>query len=313
MGPMPRSQIRKSPPGSRSPLPPLVANFVRSLRLERGISLHTQAAYQRDLTLLGEALSPKPLTDASAADLLDFLASCQARGESRRTRLRRGAAIRSFFRHLCQAGILSKNPASLLVSPRPAKSLPKALKSAETERLLQVAEPKPSRPEELRASLALELLYGCGLRAQELSGLRLEDIDLDSGFVRVVGKGNKERRVPLGTPIRQALESYLKDARPGWVRPTSGRHVLLSTRGRPFSRQSIWKLVKSAALAADLDPRVSPHTLRHSFATDLLRGGADLRSVQEMLGHASIDTTQIYTGLAQDHLRGSHRRHHPRA
>ncbi len=313
MSPMPRSQIRKTPPGSRSPLPPLVANFVRSLRLERGISLHTQAAYQRDLTLLSEALFPKSLDVATPADLLEFLAKCQTRGESRRTRLRRGAAIRSFYRHLCQAGIITKNPASLLVSPRPTKSLPKALKTAETDRLLRSAGPETRGPEALRASLALELLYGCGLRAQELSGLAIEDIDLESGFVRVVGKGDKERRVPLGAPIRQALKAYLKDARPGWVRPTSGRHVLLSTRGRPFSRQSIWKLVKSAALAADLDPRVSPHTLRHSFATDLLRGGADLRSVQEMLGHASIDTTQIYTGLAQDHLRGSHRRHHPRA
>jgi integrase/recombinase XerD len=281
---------------------------------ERGLARRTVEAYARDLAGFARFLLGRGVRRAEAlgtADVRRYLAGLAERGLSPRTQARALAAVRSFCRWLVGEGRLADDPAHRLAVRRPPSRLPRTLGTAEVGTLL--ADPAEARPRGLRDRALLELLYACGLRVSEATALRGPQVNLEAGFVTVVGKGGKERVVPLGRPARQALETYLRHERPALLGGRTSPYVFLGPTGRPLTRQAVWKLVRKRALAAGLGRRVSPHTLRHTFATHLLGGGADLRIVQTLLGHADIGTTQVYTHVAPHRLRAVHRRHHPRA
>jgi len=284
---------------------------LRALRLEQGLAERTVESYRRDLKQFAEFLGQGgvALEDATPEDIRAFLAGGVWRAS---TRARKAAAIRSFFRGRVLAGLAASDPTRSLASPRPDPGLPSALTVAEVERLL--AGPK-TNPGGLRDRALLEVLYGAGLRASEVLGLRLQDIDMDVGFVRTLGKGDKERVVPLGRKAIEALRAYNDRGRPflGGAGTLKAPELFLNTRGRRLSRQGLHLIIKGYAAAAGLSSDVSAHTLRHSFATHLLEGGADLRAVQEMLGHADLSTTQIYTHVTTAHLQKIYRSAHPRA
>jgi integrase/recombinase XerD len=233
------------------------------------------------------------------------------RGLSARSRARALAAVRGFLRFLVREGHLSSDPAAELGVRRPPGALPRVLGEREAERLVTQVVPAARRP--LRDRALLELLYACGLRVSELVMLRGSQVNLEAGFLTVLGKGGKERVIPLGRAARAAVLAYLETERPRLLRGRPSAFVFVGPGGRPLTRQAVWKLVRKRAAAAALDAGVSPHTLRHTFATHLLGGGADLRVVQALLGHADIGTTQVYTHVAPARLREVHRRFHPRA
>jgi integrase/recombinase XerD len=284
---------------------------MRALRLERGLSERTVDSYGRDLGQLARFLEEqgRTLATAGADDIREFLAQGSWKPA---TRARKTAAIRSFYEHAVLSGALSCDPARALPSPRPESELPKTLSVEQVERLL--AGPK-NDPGGLRDRALLETLYGAGLRASEILTLRSQDIDLDVGFVRTVGKGDIERVVPLGRKAVDAVRVYLQRGRPFMGPPGSLKapELFLNRRGRRLSRQGLHLIVKRYARHAGLPPEVSTHTLRHSFASHLLEGGADLRAVQEMLGHADLSTTQIYTHVTASHLQRVYKEAHPRA
>jgi len=287
--------------------------FLRESALERDLSPRTRAAYRRDLELLLQFsarrdTAPEHMT---TADLVAFLAARSRAGDRSVTRARRAAAVRSFYRWLRETGRVERNPALLLPAPAVAEHLPKALDRESVERLLTPL-PDDAGPLQLRDRALLEVLYGAGLRASEAAGMCLGDLDLDQALLRVIGKGRKERKVPLGGHGLRALGTWLQRGRPRLETAESTDRVFLSTRGRPLSRDGVYRAVKRLVVLAGIDPSTSPHTLRHTFATHLVQNGADLRAVQEMLGHASINTTQVYTTLADEHLHAAHKRHHPR-
>lgn len=298
-----------SPPAHA--MPGLVAEFLTSLRLERGLAEHTVVSYRRDVLQLQEFLEARcrSLVEASAEDLRAFLAAGTWMPS---TRARKTAAIRGFYRYLSITGVLFSDPAAGLAAPRTGIGLPKALSIAQTERL--VTRP-PGTPLGLRDRALLEVLYGAGLRASEVLGLRLQDLDIEVGFVRVVGKGDKERVVPLGRQATQALMDYLRRGRPQLGRSGVAKvpRVFLNAHGRPLSRQGLHLIITRYAREAGLAGGVSAHTLRHTFATHLVEGGADLRAVQEMLGHADLGTTQVYTHVSRGHLHRVFEDAHPRA
>jgi integrase/recombinase XerD len=290
--------------------PALVAHL-RALRLENGLSKRTVDSYRRDLTQFAAFLAERgtTLTGASAEDVRSFLAAGVWKPS---TRARKTAAIRSFYQRGILAGLIQSDPTSHLPSQRLESRLPRALTIQEVERLL--AGPKAG-PRGLRDRALLETLYGAGLRASEALSLRLQDIDFDVGFVRTIGKGDKERVVPLGRKALEALRAYNERGRPFLGKPgmLKAPELFLNNRGRRLSRQGLHLLIKTYARQAGLPDDVSAHTLRHSFATHLLEGGADLRAVQEMLGHADLSTTQIYTHVTAAHLQEIYREAHPRA
>ncbi|HYC78576.1 MAG TPA: tyrosine recombinase [Planctomycetota bacterium] len=294
--------------------PSVVRMFLDDLRVERAASPHTLEAYARDLSLLFEFLARRGVREPEAArpkDLEAFQAELRLRGEAPRTVARRTGAVRSFFKYLVREGFLRGDPATLMSAPARARLLPRALGTDEARSLMET--PRGDAPSDLRDRAALELLYGAGLRASELCGLRLRDVSLSTGVVRVLGKGAKERAARLGAPGVAALREWLDRGRPKLRKPASPDYVFLGDRGARWSRFRLHARVKRRAREAGVDPSTSAHTLRHTFATHLVRGGADLRAVQELLGHASVDTTQIYTGLGVEHLRRAHARAHPRA
>jgi integrase/recombinase XerD len=231
----------------------------------------------------------------------DFSESSQAR---------KLAAIRMLFRHLVRQGQRPDDPAALLSGPKFRRKLPQTLSSGEMDRLL--AAPAGGDPYSVRDRAMLELFYSSGLRISELCGLTLQQVDLEHGFVRVFGKGAKERVVPLGGKARDAVQTYVVSARPRLVKSRTGSELFISERGKAISRKTLWVIVKNSAKRAGIEKPVKPHLLRHSFATHLLGGGADLRAIQEMLGHASIGTTQIYTSVESSRLLEQHAKHHPR-
>ena len=289
----------------------LIEAHLRGLRLERGLSEQTAAAYRRDLYQFADFIGAKgvSLLSASSEDVRSFLGSPEWRPS---TRARKAAAMRPFYKEALQSSIVSVDPTRGLAGVRLESTLPKVLSVAEVDRMLSL--PK-SDPRGLRDKAILETLYGAGLRASELLALRIQDVDFEVGFVRTVGKGDKERVVPLGRTALQALNLYIDRGRP--LLGTSGSlkapELFVSNRGRALTRQSLHLIIKRYAKDAGLLGPVSAHTLRHSFATHLLEGGADLRAVQEMLGHSDLSTTQIYTHVSSGHLQKIYRDAHPRA
>ena len=291
------------------------------LRVERGVSVHTLRAYRRDLGRYAEYLTARGVSDPAAVaerDISDFLAALRegdadhpplAASSAARTLV----AVRGFHKFLALEGDTQQNVAAAVQPPRPPARLPKAISIDEVERLLSAASTGDT-PAALRDRALLELLYGVGARVSEATGLDVDDVDLEQDLVRVFGKGGKERLIPLGQYAKEALIAYLVRARPVLVAGGKGTPALfVNQRGGRLSRQSVWNIIQACGQRADLDAHLSPHTLRHSFATHLLDGGADVRVVQELLGHASVTTTQIYTMVSATHLREVFAAAHPRA
>jgi integrase/recombinase XerD len=296
----------------------LTLDFLAYLELERGLSRNTLEAYRSDLQQLGEFLDRRGVGPLSVtnADLGAFVTELASGGEGRRpaapaTLQRKVACLRSFYRHLRREEILANDPTRDLRPPRPRNRLPKVLSRDEVNRLL--AQPRGDTPAALRDRALLETMYACGLRASEAISLQLSELDLEAGILLARGKGSKERIVPIGSKALETLRTYLESARARLVGLRDEPRVFVNLRGGPLSRQGLYKIVQRHARSAGLADRMSPHTLRHTFATHLLAGGCDLRSLQEMLGHADIATTQIYTHLSAERLRDVYFEAHPRA
>jgi len=297
----------------------LLGEFERHLRSERGRSEHTTRAYLGDLrsllTFLEDECGTTDLAAVRLRDLRAWLAAMGAAGAARTTIARRAATARTFLGWATRTGRIPADPSLRLVAPRRAARLPEVLKQADAAALLQVAgvASDDQDPLHLRDRAALELLYASGIRVGELVALDLDDVDLAGGVVRVLGKGAKERTVPFGAPAREALAAWLQLGRPQLVTGDSGRALLLGRRGRRADARQIRTALHALLRHVPDAPDMGPHGLRHSAATHLLEGGADLRMVQELLGHASLATTQIYTHVSVDRLKQSYRQAHPRA
>jgi integrase/recombinase XerD len=296
----------------------LVLDFLAYLEFERGLARNTLEAYRTDLLQFGRFLARRELSalDARPGDVADFLAELAA-GDADRppastaTIHRKTACLRSFYRHVRREGLLESDPTATLTPPRRSRKLPHVLTRGEIDRLL--SQPRGMEPAALRDRALLEVMYACGLRASEAIGLELTDVDLEDRVLRARGKGSKERVVPIGQPAVQALRAYLERGRPGLVKGAREDHVFVNFRGGALTRQGLYKIVRRHAVTAGLADRMSPHTLRHTFATHLLAGGCDLRSVQEMLGHADVSTTQLYTHLSRERIKEVYFKAHPRA
>ena len=287
--------------------------FLLHLRTERRLSPNTVESYGFDMRRFVSFLSSGGIGPAgfSRAHFLSFLSSLREEGLSARSVARHVSTVRSFFRYLVREGILPANPVSEARAPKTGRPLPRFLTPSEVELLL--AAPDRVTPEGMRDRAMLELLYASGLRASELVTLGMENVDGNAGFLRVIGKGGKERIVPVAPPALETLEEYIANWRPRFLKKKrAGGALFLSRQGRPVTRQTLWNRIGRWARAAGIRDSISPHTLRHSFAGHLLAGGADLRAVQAMLGHADIATTQIYTHVTAERLREIHRKHHPR-
>ena len=295
------------------PLDPLVERFWDHLRIARGLSRNTLLAYQRDVVTFQRYLHDQHVQAAHEVSpplLSSFLEQLHRSGLASSSRARMLAAVRSFFRFLKQEGVVTANPTVSLRSTARARRLPKTLSLEEVTRLLDL----PSRPlpEDHRDRAMVEVLYAAGLRVSELISLRIDQCNLDGGYLGITGKGDKQRVVPIGRPAVAELQAYVLHARPALLKQRSSRFVFVSRRGTPLTRQAFWKLLRARAQRAGIARIPSPHMLRHSFATHLLQGGADLRSVQAMLGHADISTTQIYTHVDAAQLKKVHTACFPR-
>jgi integrase/recombinase XerD len=296
----------------------LTLDFLAYLELERGLSRNTLEAYRSDLAQFGEFLQRRdtdPL-EVRGPDLSAFVTELATGGSGRRpaapaTLQRKVACLRSFYRHLRREQILAADPTTELRPPRQRARLPKVLSRDEIGRLLE--QPHGSSPAALRDRALLETMYACGLRASEAISLRLSELDTEAGILLARGKGSKERIVPIGSKALERLAAYLERGRPRLVGNADQPNVFVNLRGGALTRQGLYKIVQRHARSAGLGERMSPHTLRHTFATHLLAGGCDLRSLQEMLGHADIGTTQIYTHLSAERLRDVYFDAHPRA
>jgi integrase/recombinase XerD len=296
----------------------LTFDFLGHLELERGLSRNTLEAYRSDLQQFADFLARRELDPlkAKTTDLAAFISELATGAPDRpaaapATLQRKIACLRSFYRHLRREQLLDHDPAAELRAPRSRARLPKVLSRDEVTRLLD--QPRGTSPAALRDRALLETMYACGLRASEAIGLELSELDLEGGILRARGKGSKERIVPIGGKAIDALSVYLERGRPALVGIRPERRVFVNQRGGGLSRQGLYKIVGRHARSAGLERRMSPHTLRHTFATHLLSGGCDLRSLQEMLGHADIGTTQIYTHLSTERLRDVYFESHPRA
>jgi len=304
----------RSAPASPAGAPPEIAeiaDFAAYLSLECGLAKNTVEAYRRDLARFARFARERRVRFPAGVDrrtVLSFLEAERERGSAVRSRRRRLSSLRTFFRYLVVEGRTAKNPATGLELPRDWRRLPRTLGPEAVARLVDAAaDPEGRTPRRDRAIVAL--LHASGLRVGELCSLRLGDLRLSDGFLRCLGKGSKERLVPVGERAARAIAAYIEGERPA---DTRASELFLSVRGRPLTRETVARLLRRAALAAGLDPRTTPHTLRHSFATHLLEGGAGLREVQEMLGHADIRTTEIYTHVDRKRLKEAHAKFHPR-
>ena len=296
------------------PFPALLDEFLNTLSVERGVADNTVLAYSRDLRRYLGFLEEQGLSSpgqVSLSDLQAFLGRLRGSGLTPRSVARAISALRTFHRFLAGQGYVQRDPTSLLRAPRPPRSLPNVLSSDEVERLLGA--PDVSQARGLRDKAMLELLYATGLRVSELLSLPLTGVDPVIGFVRCMGKGGKERVVPVGSSAVRWIQEYLNRGRPALADTRDTPFLFVGRRGGRLTRQAFWKSIRTYAGRAGIHGRITPHTVRHSFATHLLEHGADLRSLQLMLGHADISTTQIYTHVSRARLREIHERYHPRS
>ena len=297
-----------------------IKGFLNYLTIEKGFSENTRVAYQNDLTQLAgfvEAEAAKGDVMPSWANFsrqgcLSYLLNLKERNYAPTTAARKVAAAKSFFNFLLAEGIIKNNPTENISSPKVGKPLPNAISISQVRQLLDQPA-KMTTPEARRDGAILELLYASGMRVSELVSLNLGDVDTEGGYVRCFGKGNKERLIPIHPQAVRAIKEYITKTRPQLLRSDAEVALFLNRRGDRLTRQGLWQKLKDYAKSAGLGKVVTPHTLRHSFATHMLSGGADLRSVQELLGHANISTTQIYTHLTSEHLRRTYDKAHPRA
>jgi integrase/recombinase XerD len=300
------------PPENHS-LDQLADQFIKHLIIEKGLAPKTVEAYAADLTGFLDFLKNLQVRDIVLADtaaILKYVIELRKSGRGARTRARHLVTLRGFFRYLHQMGILDTNPAKLIDLPKSGLKLPDVLDIDQVARLLET--PDTKTPIGLRDAAMLELIYAAGLRVSELISLKVASVNLEAGFVRVLGKGTKERIVPIGRRAIQGIQAYIANGRPRQLKQAASHYLFVARAGRPMTRQGFWKLLRRYALMAGIKQRVTPHCLRHSFASHLLEGGADLRAVQTMLGHVDIATTQIYTHVAQKRLIELHRKFHPR-
>ena len=292
---------------------PAIDRFIDSLWAQKGLAELTLSAYQQDLVLFSRWLAKidRDLQGADQSSIQQFLAERFDRGASARSNARLLSTLKQYYRHLVRQGDRQDNPTALISAPKINRSLPLAMAEVDVEKLLQA--PDLDSDYGLRDRCMLELMYSSGLRVSELVGLQVNQVNSRLGLVRLVGKGSKERVVPVGEEALHWLKRYLKQARPALQHKTTVSDALfLSSRGSAITRQAFWQNIKKHLLTAGLKTAFSPHSLRHAFATHLLNHGADLRTVQMLLGHSSLSTTQIYTHIAQTRLQSIHAQHHPR-
>jgi integrase/recombinase XerD len=289
-----------------------IERFLDTLWMERGLSENTLAAYRNDLNGIARWLTARNrvLSAARRQDLLDYLAERVAAGARPRTTARLLSSLRRFYRHLVREGRLKDDPSARIDTPRIGRPLPDSLSETEVELLLDA--PDTGESLGLRDRAMLELLYACGLRVSELVNVTIEQVNLTQGVVRLMGKGNKERLVPLGEEAAEWLQRYIRDGRPALAGEISARQLFITRRGKAMTRQAFWYRLRHYAVKSGINRKLSPHTLRHAFATHLLNHGADLRVVQMLLGHSDLSTTQIYTHVARERLKELHAQHHPR-
>lgn len=291
-------------------------DFIHYLTIEKGLAKNTLLSYKRDLDsyykFLKNQQQIEDWKDISRVHIVQFLSKLKDEGKSSKTLARHTASIRSFHQFLLRERISESDPSVLIESPQTQKSLPKVLSQEETEALLNA--PDPTDTFGIRDKAILELLYATGMRVSELIELNIDNVHIEMGFVRCIGKGNKERIIPVGKMALDSITTYLTSGRPKLVNQKNKSDALfLNHHGGRLSRQGLWKIIKKLSLKADIQKSLTPHTLRHSFATHLLMNGADLRAVQEMLGHADISTTQIYTHVTNVRLKDVYGKFHPRA
>lgn len=289
--------------------------FIHYLIVEKGLAQNSVSAYERDLTAYVNYLlkveQKQFLNDVKKSDILHFIHHLNDSGKASASTARMLSSIRSFHKFLIREKKTDHDPSEHIDTPRPDKKLPKTLSTSEIETLMEI--PERNTPLGMRNKAMLEMLYASGMRVSELCGLKMEDIHLQMGFVRCLGKGNKERIIPLGQMASDALTHFIREGRPVLMRRQSHHTLFVNHHGRPISRQGFWKVLKQLAQKAGIEKELTPHTLRHSFATHLLENGADLRAVQEMLGHADISTTQIYTHVTKVRMKDVYSKYHPRA
>ncbi|MDD2463475.1 MAG: site-specific tyrosine recombinase XerD [Desulfobulbus sp.] len=287
----------------------LVQRFLQHLTIQRRLAANTVAAYEADLRSFLRFRSGS-ITEVTKEQIQSYFCSCHKRQISARSNARRLAALRAFFQFLLQQGVLSVNPLADIDTPKIGQALPKVLSETEVNALLR--RPTAPTPLALRNHAMLNLLYASGLRVSELVNLPITSCNLTTGHLRILGKGNKERIVPFSAPAGEVLRAYLEQVRPLLLKGKASSLFFCSNRGKAMTRNRFWQIIREVALTAGITKEISPHILRHSFATHLLAGGADLRSVQMMLGHSDIATTQIYTHVDTGRLKSIHRRFHPR-
>lgn len=287
-----------------------VADYRQYLELEKGLSENTLRAYVRDLTEFKKLFAMKEHLTVSHRVITDYLSKLNSRNRRPASIARKISALRNFYHYLAEKNLVEGNPFEFARVPRISRYHPDYLSVDDMEKILN--QPDARRPSGVRDQAMLELLYGTGMRISELTALPLAAVYDEIGFIKVTGKGNKERLVPFGQYARRAVEKYLSEVREPQKIESQSEILFLSRLGRPFSRVGVWKIIRKYALMAGLSKKVTPHTFRHSFATHLIEGGADLRTVQELLGHASITTTQIYTQVDREYLLSVHRDFHPR-
>lgn len=293
-----------------------IEDFIHYLVVERGLAPNTIESYKRDLVKYAEYLKKvetvSSFEEVTREHIIAFMRYMMENGKSSKTIARHIASIRSFHQFLLREHIMDKDPSVHIETPQVERTLPKVLSPAEVEALLTA--PDESTPFGRREKAMLELLYATGIRVTELMNLNVEDVHMTMGFVRCIGKGDKERIVPMGKMASEALQKYIEESRPKLLKRNQKEEALfLNHHGRRLTRQGFWKILKKLALSAQIEKELTPHTLRHSFATHLLENGADLRAVQEMLGHADISTTQIYTHVTKKRLKDVYNEFHPRA
>lgn len=299
--------------GMPNPLSIYQDQFLHYLAAERRLAANTIQAYHSDLSSFLDYLTKQKITDLKqikTPHIRDYLALCRKKGISTRSNARRVSSLRAFFRFLISENLITENPTGVIDLPKPGRHLPKVLTVPEVSRLLEGA--GTLSPLALRNNAMLHMLYATGMRVSELVKLPVAAVNLTGGHIRVFGKGSKERLIPFGEEAKERLENYLSDARPNLLKNKNSDYLFVTSRGSAMTRLRFWQIIQESALTAGIKQKISPHVLRHSFATHLLEHGADLRSVQLMLGHADIATTQIYTHVNSGRLKTIHQKFHPR-